>query len=540
MRLKKDRVKRKKLGNLTLIAEKVNIVTPSGGPVTIGRGGGVQAPKRQYQFSYNVDQGSVTSKPDVVQPAGPPPEAENAVTNGLGRIGRILGDYAMSYATQALFNQATRSFENWMHNSGANPNTTNVTTVTPGSSNTSGTPTDPYYTPVGSEATEFFTPTSPGFPAPSTFTGRRPNIPPPIITQRSPDTDMTFLTPINPPTTPSAPTSGRTAVNPLTPSTPTQSSFPTPSSTGPMSPPAALPGAFPVSTPSVSTPSPTSPPPRRPVMTEVNLAVPPPVAAMYPNGFPAPVPAVYEPPPTVTYPSLPSGSEPVPGVWQPPQPGGAVVPAAPPQRRRMMYEGDYRRPEFIQQIDDTIQANLSNNPGWQALVSEFTATEGLRRDVDYGRFMNESAERREMAERAQFFDELMANRIGEIFQRRRQVARTPVDLATLVDSYRLRLEQIAEERRIMAAAASGPSPISSSSSAASPAASSPIVRMRGVRPAPLNTIGMTPRAFALPPERIGRAADVGDQGIPSRRSARLALTAPYPSPEQRRNRRQRR
>lgn len=133
MRLKKERPKRKKLGNLTVITDKVNIVTPGGKPLQVsGTGlGGVRAPKRQYQFSFDQAPGSVTGKEDVLQPPPiplpqQPQQPPSAVTNSLGRIGRMLGDMALAYAGQALFNQAGRATENWMYNSESNANVPEV------------------------------------------------------------------------------------------------------------------------------------------------------------------------------------------------------------------------------------------------------------------------------------------------------------------------------------------------------------------------------------------------------------------------------
>lgn len=158
MRLRKERTKRKKLGNLTLIADKVNIVSPSGQISKLGQGGGVQAPKRQYQFSYNLDQAtpSVTSPSDSVPPpTGPPTEPENPVGNALGRIGTMLGQAAWAYAAQPILNRAGVDTYNWMFNSSTNPNVANELVWTPMSqglspgtnSSSSGTYYDPPPTP---------------------------------------------------------------------------------------------------------------------------------------------------------------------------------------------------------------------------------------------------------------------------------------------------------------------------------------------------------------------------------------------------------
>lgn len=156
MRLKKERIKRsKKLGNLTVIADKVNIVSPNGKVGGLKMGAGVQAPRRQYQFSYNLDQGiggpSVTSPSDSVPPPeGPPPqEPANPVGNALGRIGTMLGQAAWAYAGQSLFNRAAEDVSNWMFNSQTDPNVAQITELSPTLTNSSWPGIEPVPSPQG-------------------------------------------------------------------------------------------------------------------------------------------------------------------------------------------------------------------------------------------------------------------------------------------------------------------------------------------------------------------------------------------------------
>jgi len=190
MRLKKERVKRvKKLGNLTVIADKVNIVSPSGKVGGLKMGAGVQAPKRQYQFSYNVDQGaapSVTSPSDSVPPpTGPPTEPANPVGNALGRIGTMLGQAAWSYAAQPLLHRAGQDTFNWMFNSQTDPNVAQITELSP-TDPTAGSPAS-IYTLANSELAQH-----------EEAISRGQAIPPPINTNLTGSPTDVFYTPAAP------------------------------------------------------------------------------------------------------------------------------------------------------------------------------------------------------------------------------------------------------------------------------------------------------------------------------------------------------
>ena len=190
MRLKKERVKRaKKLGNLTVIADKVNIVSPSGKVGGLKMGAGVQAPKRQYQFSYNVDQGaapSVTSPSDSVPPpTGPPTEPENPVGNALGRIGTMLGQAAWAYAAQPILNRAGVDTYNWMFNSQTDPNVAQITELSP-TDPTAGSPAS-IYTLANSELAQH-----------EEAISRGQAIPPPINTNLTGSPTDVFYTPAAP------------------------------------------------------------------------------------------------------------------------------------------------------------------------------------------------------------------------------------------------------------------------------------------------------------------------------------------------------
>lgn len=242
MRLKKERVNRKKLGNLTLIADKVNIVSPSGQAIGPRIGGGVQAPKRQYQFSYNVDQQSpsVTSGADTVTPSAPGPEPPNPVQNALGRIGSMLGNAAMAYVGQAIGNRVATEFENWMFNSSTNPNVPDDLVWTPMSQGISpGT--------TASSGTTYVPPPSPRTQRREQLAGaaegrqadqylqqaedlmRRPRVLPPPIDTGSPTSTGTYVT-----ASPNAHYSPSSSIpQSLTPSTPTIPNMPSPPGTSP-------------------------------------------------------------------------------------------------------------------------------------------------------------------------------------------------------------------------------------------------------------------------------------------------------------------
>lgn len=320
--------KHSKVKNLTLVADRVNIVNASGGPSKIIGGGGVQAPKRQYQFSHDVAPNISVTSPESVLPPPPmnQPEAPSqipSVANSLGRIGQMLGSAAASYASQALWNRASADFQNWMFNSSGTPNTSPTSPSWPGIEPVPS-PTSPswpgiepvpsppgisgpitdlgYSSPILSDRTMVQSPgqMSPGspyippsqIPSPATSSPRtpdsfrvpsaglrRPNLPPPINTQVGPDS--AGLTPAS-----------------LT---------PTPSSGGPspggqVNPPYSVPSVL-QRVPGGWYDSPTSPfqptpgvwnPGAGPMMTEINMAVPDPYL-MRRTPTAAPQPGVYRP-----------------------------------------------------------------------------------------------------------------------------------------------------------------------------------------------------------------------------------------------------
>lgn len=282
MRLKNEKPKRKKLGNLTVVADKVNIVTPGGKPLQVsGTGlGGVRAPKRQYQFSFDqAPSTSVTGKEDVLQPPTIPlpqqPQA-SAVTNSLGRIGRLLGEMALNYAGQALFNQAGTATENWMYNTESSANVPevpdslipptigqtlnqggNAAWVSTQPAGIGGSPVDITYS-NPTTWTGTFPSSTPVTPTPPVFSPNLPLSPINTNVNRVVGPDSAGLTP----TAATTPYSAG-----LTPSTPT-SAMVTPPYSGPNLA-QRVPGGWPdAMSPDGQTPIP------RPPMTEINLATP--------------------------------------------------------------------------------------------------------------------------------------------------------------------------------------------------------------------------------------------------------------------------
>lgn len=152
MKLKVQSGKKKGRGKEVIImANKVSIVGPGGISRNIGFGtmGGVRAPKRQYQFSYDRPTMSVTSPQND---AGAPPEVatpaeQNLIANSLGRLGRILGAEALNYARQGGFRRMYDAWQNSTFNNSANPNQADATTMTEAPAGVSGDSDDIGYSP---------------------------------------------------------------------------------------------------------------------------------------------------------------------------------------------------------------------------------------------------------------------------------------------------------------------------------------------------------------------------------------------------------
>lgn len=103
---------------INLVADKVNIITRGGMNQPIGSGtmGGVVGGGRKAHFSYNVQppQTSVNARQADVPPpdTAAAPAEQNLVANSLGRLGQMLGGYALDYARQSLYRSMVDAWQN--------------------------------------------------------------------------------------------------------------------------------------------------------------------------------------------------------------------------------------------------------------------------------------------------------------------------------------------------------------------------------------------------------------------------------------------